>query len=70
MFNCVAVHVDDLMMAMINSQGIVDKLKKQYNFTFKGSGPIIEFHLGINFSKDEYGFFMISANEHLNLVFA
>ncbi len=51
-YEYVAVYVDDLMMAMVDPEAFVLELKRKYQFKFKGTGPI-EFHLGMNFTRDE-----------------
>jgi len=51
----VATYVDDLLIAMINPQELVDALEgESYNFKCKGVGPL-EYHLGCNFERDEDG---------------
>jgi hypothetical protein len=51
-YEYVAVYVDDLAIAMVDPQSLVDILEKKHKFKLKGTGPI-EFHLGCDFFRDE-----------------
>ena len=53
-YECIAVYVDDLLIASRNAQAIIDILTKEYNFKLKGTGPI-SFHLGCDFFRDDDG---------------
>ena len=48
----IGTYVDDLAITSKDPQAIVDKLVKDYKFTFKGMGPI-SYHLGCDFMRDE-----------------
>ena len=65
-YEYVAVYVDDLAMAMENPQDFVDKLTSdKYKFKVKGTGPI-EFHLGMNFHRDEDGVLCMSPKKYID----
>ena len=51
----VATYVDDLLIAMLNPQELIDALGDDpFNFECKGVGPLT-YHLGSNFERDDDG---------------
>jgi hypothetical protein len=50
----VAVHVDDLAMALVDSKNFVSDLETNYGFTFKGTVPIL-FHLRMDICCENNG---------------
>ena len=54
-YECVAVCVDNLMIASKNPQAIIDALtSKPHNFKLKGTGKV-DFHLGCDYFRDDDG---------------
>ena len=53
-YECVAVCVDDLLIASKNPQAIIDMLEKEHNFKLKGTGTV-EHHLGCNCERGKDG---------------
>ena len=51
-YECIAVHVDDLLIASKTPQATVNLLTNDCEFKLKGTGPI-KYHLGCDFSRDE-----------------
>ena len=65
-YEYVAVYVDDLAMAMEDPQSFVNELtSEKYKFKVKGTGPI-EFHLGMNFHRDEDGVLCMSPKKYID----
>ena len=54
LYECVAVYVDDIAMALRDPQAFVKRLQTKHKLKFKGTGPI-SFHLGADFTRDEHG---------------
>ena len=53
-YECIAVHVDDLLIASRDPEAIIKALTEEHQFKLKGTGPI-SFHLGCDFGRDEDG---------------
>ena len=54
-YECIAVYVDDLLIASKNPQAIIDALTSEpVNFKLKGTGPL-KFHLGCDYFRDDDG---------------
>jgi hypothetical protein len=53
-YECIAVYVNDLAIAMADLQEFVDVLEKKHKFKLKGTGTIA-FHLGCDFFRDDEG---------------
>jgi len=53
-YKCIAVHVDDLMIASKDPDSIIKLLMETHQFKLKGTGPT-KFHLGCDFFHDEEG---------------
>ena len=61
----IAVYVDDLALAMVDPQSLIDILTKEpYNFKLKGSGPIT-FHLGMDFERDPDGTLCLAPKKYI-----
>ena len=53
-YECIAVYVDDLMIASHDPKGIIDALKGEpHKFKLKGVGPI-SYHLGNDYFRDPH----------------
>ena len=63
-YEYIAVYVDDLAIAAKNPREIVDTLLQHYKFKLKGTGPIA-FHLGMDFSWDEYGVMCLTPRKYI-----
>ena len=50
-YECVAVHVDNLLIASKDLESIIKCLLDNHKFKFKGSSPI-KYHLDCNFFRD------------------
>ena len=68
-YEYIGVYVDDLAMAMIDPEAFVKKLKDEYKFKFKGTGPI-EFHLGCNFIREEDGTLCMKPEKYIDRMIA
>jgi len=69
-YEYVAVYVDDLALALKNPQEFLDQLTSHpYNFKLKGSGPIT-FHLGMDFSRDQYGILTMAPKKYIEKMVA
>ena len=66
-YECVAVYVDDLMIASRSPQAIVDALAGTHKFKLKGTGPI-SFHLGCNYARDKDGVLYYSPDKYLEKI--
>jgi len=53
-YECIAVHVDDLLIASEDPDSVIKLLTETCQFKLKGTGPT-EFHLGCDFFRDEEG---------------
>jgi len=53
-YECIAVHVDGLLIASKDPDSIIKLLTEKHQFKLKGTGPT-EFHLGCDFFHDEEG---------------
>ena len=53
-YECIAVYVDDLLLASRDPKGIIAVLKDVHKFNLKGSSAI-SYHLGCDFFRDEEG---------------
>jgi Reverse transcriptase (RNA-dependent DNA polymerase) len=51
LYECVAVYVDDLAIAMKDPKEFTDLLEKKHKFKLKGAGPS-SYNLGMDFSRD------------------
>ena len=47
-YECIAVYVDDLLIASKNPHGVLDDLTKYHHFKLKGTG-LMFYHLGCDF---------------------
>ena len=47
-YECIAVHVDYLLIASKDPQGVVDTLTNNHHSKLKGTGPM-SYHLGCDF---------------------
>ena len=63
-YEYIAVYVDDLALVMKNPKGFVALLEQKYKFKFKGTGPI-QYHLGMNFERDEDGTLRYIATKYI-----
>ena len=50
-YEYICVYVDDLVIASMNPQAIVDDLQTKHKFNLKGTGPI-HYHLGCDYFRD------------------
>ena len=53
-YECIAVYVDDIAMALHDPQAFITLLEDKHNFSFKGTGKL-SFHLGSDFFHDKHG---------------
>jgi len=51
---CIAVYVDDLILAALDAQALANTLMEDYKYKLKGVGPI-KFHLGCDYERDPDG---------------
>jgi len=64
---CIAVHVDDLMIASKDPDSIIKMLTEKCQFKLKGAGPT-EFHLGCDFFRDEEGVLCYAPKKHIEKI--
>jgi hypothetical protein len=65
-YEYIACYVDDLAIASRDPQSIIDALEGAPNsFKLKGTGPM-EFHLGCDFFRDEYGTLCIGPRKYID----
>ena len=67
LYEYIAVHVDDLLIASKNPQGIIDELTKEHKFNLKGTGGV-SFHLGCDFFRDEHGVLCYAPRQYLEKI--
>ena len=60
---CIAVCVDDLAFVLKDPKEFIRVLEQDYKFKLKGSG-IIDFHLGMNFVRDQHGVLCIKSEKY------
>ncbi len=53
-YEYIVVFVDNLMIATKDPARFIKMLRTKYNFKLKGNGPI-DYHIGLNYSKDKDG---------------
>ena len=63
-YECAAVHIDDLGFAMKEPQKFVDMPEKKPKFKLKGTGPL-EFHLGADFYHDPDGTLCMAPQKYI-----
>ena len=64
-YEYIACYVDDLAIASRNPQAIIDALEGDpNNFKLKGTGPM-EFHLGCDFFRDDFGTLCIGPRKYI-----
>ena len=51
-YEYIATYVDDLAICSKDPQAIIDKLKKEYKYKLKGTGPL-SYHLGCDYFRDD-----------------
>ena len=68
-YECLAVYVDDIAMAMKDPAAFVEHLKEKYKLKFKGTGPL-SFHLGSDFLRDEDGVLCMMPKKFLDKIFS
>jgi hypothetical protein len=51
MYEYVALHVDDLAIAMIDPEELINILRDRFHVKLKGVGPM-KFHFGCDFCRD------------------
>jgi len=66
-YECIAVHVDDLMIASKDPDSIIKILMEKYHFKLKGTGPT-KFHLGCDFFRDEEGVLCYAPKKHIEKI--
>ena len=65
-YEYIAVYVDDMLLALKDPKAFVTQLQSPpFNFKLKGTGPI-EFHLGINFQRDEHGVLYMAPEKYID----
>jgi len=64
---CIAVCVDDLLIASKDPDSIVKMLMETHQFKLKGTGPT-EFHLGCDFFRDEEGVLCCAPKKHIEKI--
>ena len=57
------MHVDDLAFVLKDPKEFIRVLEQDYKFKLKGSG-IIDFHLGMNFVRDQHGVLCIKSEKY------
>ena len=68
-YEYIGVYVDDLAMAMHDPEAFIQKLKDEYKFKFKGTGPI-SFHLGCDFLRDGDGTLRMEPQKYIERMIA
>ena len=63
-YEYVAVYVDDLAIAMIDSERFVKELKENYGYKLKGIGPL-SYHLGCDFLRSKGGTLMYGPRKYI-----
>ena len=66
-YEYIAVYVDDLAIAAKDPQAFCNELKKKYNLTLKGVGPL-EYHLGCTYNKDPDGTLAADPRRYVNKI--
>lgn len=61
---CIAVYVDDLLMALKSPQAITDPLTNKCNFNLKGIGST-KYRLGCDFARDELSALCFAPQKHI-----
>jgi len=64
---CIAAHVDDLLIANKDPDSIVKPLTEKHQFKLKRTGPT-EFHLGCDFFRDEEGALCCGPKKHIEKI--
>jgi hypothetical protein len=67
---CIAVYVDDLVIASKDPAGVVGALTEDCKFKLKGTGPIEQFHLGYDFFGDKEGVLCFPPRKHIDKLVA
>ena len=60
----ITIHVDDLLIASKDLQGVVDSLTNNYHFKLKRTGPT-SYHLGCDFGRDGDGSLYFTPRKHI-----
>ena len=63
-YDYIAVYVDDLEIAAVNCQEIVDTLTTKYHLKLKGNGTI-SYHLGMDFFRDSNGTLCMAPRKYI-----
>jgi hypothetical protein len=63
-YEYIAVYVDDMAIAMADTQQFVDVLEKKHKFKLKGTGTIA-FHLGCDFFCDDKGILCMAPKKYI-----
>jgi len=66
-YECIAVHVDDLMIASKDPDLIIKMLMEKHQFKLKGACPT-KFHLGCDFFRDEEGVLCHAPKKHIKKI--
>jgi len=66
-YECIAVHVDNLMIATKDPDSIIKLLTETHQFKLKGTGPT-EFHLRCDFFCDEEGVLCYAPKKHIEKI--
>jgi len=66
-YECIAVHVDDLMIASKDPDLIIKILMEKHQFKLKGTG-LTKFHLCCDFFRDEEGVLCYAPKKHIEKI--
>ena len=64
-YECIAIYVDDLLIASEKSQQIIKDLKEKFKLKTRGDGPL-EIQLGCGYKLDEDGAFVAQPTKYIN----
>jgi len=63
-YECIAAHVDDLLIASKDPSSIIKALSDEHKFKLKGTG-VISFHLGCDWFSDDDGNLCYTPRQHM-----
>ena len=66
-YDYIAVYVNDLVIALLCPQDIIDVLTTKYMFKLKGTGPLTH-NLGMDFKRDKNGILCMSSTTYIDKI--
>ena len=67
-YRYIATYVDDLLIASVRPQKIIQDQKDKFKLKVKGDGPL-EYHLGFDYKLDKDGSLVAQPTKYINKIY-